>query len=62
MNQTSRSQGYFPGSFFNRSDRLLMNEQGYHYQTREGKAMGPFPNKTTALLNLESYIRNKTNA
>jgi len=57
MDHQSRAQGYFPGSFFRRSNRLVVNENGYHYRVRDGKMIGPFESEFDAITNLQNYIQ-----
>lgn len=57
MNHQSRAQGYFPGSFFRRSNRMVVNANGYHYRIRDGKMVGPFDTELHAKANLQNYIQ-----
>jgi hypothetical protein len=57
MNNQSRHQGYFPASFFRRTDRLVLDDTGYHYRIRKGKAVGPFPTEKAAYRDLRGYIK-----
>jgi len=56
MNHQSRAQGYFPGSFFRRSNRIIINDTGYHYRVRSGKIIGPFVTEMDACLDLHGFI------
>lgn len=56
MSHQSRAQGYFPGSFFRRSNRVIVNENGYHYRIRSGQMVGPFKTKNEAIVDLNSFI------
>lgn len=57
MKHQSRVQGYFPASFFRRSDRILINNQGYHYRVRKGDTVGPFAKESDAHINLNKYLK-----
>ncbi len=57
MNNQSRHQGYFPASFFCRTERLILDDTGYHYRVRKGEAVGPFPTEKAACQDLNSYIK-----
>jgi len=57
MNYQSRAQGYFPGSFFRRSNRIIVNQNGYHYRTRSGKTVGPFATEIDAIVDLDDFIQ-----
>ena len=56
MNHQSRAQGYFPGSFFRRSKRIIVNENGYHYRIRSGQLVGPFQSEVEANIDLNNFI------
>ncbi len=58
MDNQSRQQGYFPASFFHRTNRLVLDETGYHYRVRKGKIIGPFSCEKDASKDLNGYIEN----
>ena len=57
MDNQSREQGYFPASFFRRTDRLLLNDAGFHYRVRKGQNIGPFSSAKDANKDLSVYIK-----
>jgi len=56
QNSSNRTIGYFPASFFKRSNRIISNHNGYYYKVREGTSIGPFNTQATALLDLNQFI------
>ena len=60
MDNQSRQQGYFPASFFRRTDRLLLNGTGYHYRVRKGETIGPFSCEKDANNDLRGFIKHLT--
>jgi len=59
MKKTNRAIGYFPGSFFNRTERILIDDKGFHYRVREGEAVGPFLSEFAAHSDLNRFIDNQ---
>ncbi len=57
MSHQSRHQGYFPASFFRRSDRFVLDDTGYHYRVRKGIPIGPFATEKDAYQDLNGYIK-----
>lgn len=57
MNNQSRQLGYFPASFFRRTDRLVLDDTGYHYRVRKGETIGPFSCEKEAASDLNSFIK-----
>lgn len=41
---------------FTRSERLVIDDNGYHYRTREGELIGPFVTESQALYDLNSFV------
>ena len=60
MNIQNRGEGYFPGSFFRRSERVVVDDSGYHFRTRQGETVGPFLTESDANLNLGLYLKTQT--
>lgn len=60
MSNQSRQQGYFPASFFRRTDRLLLDDTGYHYRVRKGETVGPFSCEKDANNDLSGYLKHLT--
>ncbi len=54
MNMKSRENGYLPAAAFMRTDRVVMQTDGYYYKTREEGIVGPFA--TRSLVNFELNI------
>jgi len=42
---------------YSRSERLIINDEGYFYLTREGDVMGPFITESQALFDLNVFIQ-----
>ncbi len=57
MNNQQRAHTYVPASFFNRSDRILIDDNGFYYKTREGATAGPFLTESKALFDLNIFIK-----
>lgn len=57
MDCKNRETGYFPGNFFNRSNRLTVVEKGIYYKIREGHSIGPFSTIRDAEADLRGFIR-----
>lgn len=61
MNTSSRSIGHFPGSFFSRTERILVDDNGFHYRIRKGVSIGPFATESDARSDLERFINQVAN-
>ncbi|MCW8878731.1 MAG: DUF6316 family protein [Kangiellaceae bacterium] len=47
-----------PGAqLYNRSDRVIINDEGYFYRTREQDLMGPFSTESEALFDLNVFLQ-----
>ena len=57
MNNGNRAIGYFPASFFKRTNRVKLNKNGYYYRIRKGSTIGPFKTQIQALSDLDCFIR-----
>ena len=57
MDSINRKNGYFPGTFFKRSNRIMVAPEGVFFRIREGKMIGPFATFREAELNLREFIR-----
>jgi hypothetical protein len=56
MNQLDRTVGYLPASAFTRTRRLIMEDDGFYYKTRENGVVGPFSTEATASYELNQFI------
>jgi hypothetical protein len=56
MDTPNRTNGILPAYCFNRSDRLLMDDNGYFCRTREGQIIGPYKTESAVIFHLNSYI------
>ncbi len=59
MQTQGRANGYLPASAFTRKDRLVIDDNGYHYKTRENKLVGPFSTELAAIFDLERFVNSK---
>lgn len=41
---------------FKRSERLIVNERGFYYRTREGNVAGPFVTRSHAMFDLNNFV------
>jgi len=57
MDKSNRHNGYFPGTFFRRSNRLTIIDKGIYYKIREGCTIGPFKTLREAEAHLTAFIR-----
>lgn len=62
MNKTNRKIGYFPASFFQRHERLIVDDLGFHVRVRKGISIGPFESELEANLNLNDFLATQQNA
>jgi hypothetical protein len=56
MNKRNRINGFLPAVCFNRSDRILIDDDGYCYKTREGKIIGSFETEAAAKYDMNRFI------
>ncbi|TQV88212.1 DUF6316 family protein [Aliikangiella coralliicola] len=42
---------------FKRSNRIVVNDEGFHYRTREGQLVGPFSTKSEAKYDLNTFLK-----
>lgn len=56
MNKINRKVGYFPASFFQRRERMTVDDSGFHVRIRKGIAIGPFSSELEAKLNLSDFL------
>jgi hypothetical protein len=59
MYSQGRANGYMPASAFTRKQRIVINDDGYHYRTREQKLVGPFDSESAILFDLERFVSSK---
>lgn len=59
MYTQSRTNGYLPASAFTRKERMVIDDSGYYYKTREGEQIGPFPTQSCANFDLNIFIHVK---
>lgn len=60
METQGRANGYLPASAFTRKERVVINDDGYHYRTREQKLVGPFETEAATIFALERFVDDKT--
>ncbi len=55
----SRTNGYLPASAFTRKERMVIDDNGYHYRTREQKLVGPFDSESHTIFDLNRFVKTK---
>jgi len=58
MNNKNRKNDILPKSSFNRSDRILTDDNVFYYKTREDGVCGAFETKSEALYDLNIFVSN----
>jgi hypothetical protein len=56
MNLQHRANGYLPAVCFNRSERILIDDSGYYYKTREGEVVGSFATEAAARYDMNKFL------
>lgn len=59
MEAQNRLGGVLPAAAFTRKERLVVNDSGYYFKTREDNLMGPFPTEAEAKFELNTFIKIK---
>ena len=59
MSTQGRANGYLPASEFTRKERIVIDDHGYHYKTREDGLVVPSPTESTAKFDLNQFIHAK---
>lgn len=59
MQLQGRACGYLPASAFNRTNRIVISDQGYFFKSRESRFNGPFPTEARAKFELNLFIEIK---
>jgi len=59
MQLQGREGGYLPASAFTRTHRIVINDNGYYFKTREQSILGPFPTEAETLFELNVFIEIK---
>jgi Domain of unknown function (DUF6316) len=57
MDSVNRKDGYFPGTFFKRSNRIVVASEGVYIRIREHKTIGPYKTFREAEMNLREFLR-----
>lgn len=57
MDSVNRKDGYFPGTFFKRSNRIVVASEGVYIKIRENQSIGPYSTFREAEINLREFIR-----
>ncbi len=57
MDSVNRKDGYFPGTFFKRSNRIVVASEGVYIRIRDNKTIGPFSTFREAEMNLRDFLR-----
>lgn len=58
MEIVNRRNGYFPGTFFKRSNRIQVVAKNVYFRNREGQPVGPFNSLKETEKNLNQYLDN----
>lgn len=56
MTTQGRANGYLPASAFTRKERVVIDDSGFHYRTREQKLVGPFDTESAAIFDLNCFV------
>lgn len=59
MQIQGRIDGYLPASAFNRTQRIVIGDGGYHFKTREDSIVGPFHTEAEARFELNLFVEIK---
>ena len=59
MYTQARANGYLPAIAFTRKARIVIDDGGYHFKTRGGKLIGPFPSELSAIKELNKFVLDK---
>ncbi len=59
MYSQSRAKGYLPATAFTRKDRIVIDDQGFHFKTREDGLIGPFPSEILVQAGLDRFVKSK---
>lgn len=55
MNLQARANDAVKRYIYQRTDRVMINDEGYFYRTREGEIMGPFATESETLFDLNIF-------
>lgn len=55
MNIQARANDTVKRYIYQRTDRVIINDDGYYYRTREGEQMGPFATISETLFDLNIF-------
>lgn len=56
MDSINRKDSYFPGTFFKRSDRILVESAGVYIRIGKGQTIGPFATFREAEIELQGFL------
>jgi hypothetical protein len=56
MQLENRKYGYLPASAFTRSQRIVIDDDGFYFKTRENGLMGPFHTEAGACFEMHRYV------
>lgn len=59
METQGRANGYLPAAAFTRKERIVIDDEGYHYRTREQKLVGPFDSEAATTIALDRFVSTK---
>ena len=59
MESQGRANGYLPASAFTRKERIVIDDKGFHYRTRERKLVGPFDSESATIFDLNRFVKTK---
>ena len=57
MSYTPRISDALGAQLYDQTDRVIINDEGYFYRTREQELMGPFSTESEALFDLNVFLR-----
>ena len=56
MTLENRKYGYLPASAFTRSQRIVIDDDGFYFKTRENGLMGPYHTEAGASYDMYRYV------
>ena len=56
MKQQNREKGYLPASAFTRRHRVVIDDEGFYFKTRENGIVGPYPTEATACYEMHRFV------
>jgi hypothetical protein len=56
MEQLNRAHGYLPAAAFTRTERIVIDDDGFYFKTRENGIVGPYTTESFAINELQKYV------